>query len=310
MTKKIIKVGSRDSQLALWQTRYAIEQLKKVFTDTEFEIIDLKTKGDKILDVSLSKIGDKGLFTNELEAMMLSGEVDMAVHSLKDMPTSLPDELALTCFLARYDHRDALLTKHPGGIMELPQGAIVGTSSLRRRSQLLAMRPDLEVRDLRGNVNTRLRKYHEGDFDAVILAVAGLERLGLGDEISEHLGDDVFIPAVGQGALVIESRADRADLLEKFALVNDDTTYRCVTAERAFMCALDGGCQVPMGAYASISDDLLTIHGFVGAVDGSVMLRASVSGPAAEYEDLGRTLADKLLAEGARTILETIRDQK
>ena len=211
MTKKIIKVGSRDSQLALWQTRYAIEQLKSEFTDYEFEIIDLKTKGDKILDVSLSKIGDKGLFTNELEAMMLSGEVDLAVHSLKDMPTVLPDELALTCFLSRYDHRDALLTKHPGGIMELPEGAIVGTSSLRRRSQLLSMRPDLEVRDLRGNVNTRLRKYHEGEFDAVILAVAGLERLGFHDEISERLDDAFFIPAVGQGALVIESRVDRVD---------------------------------------------------------------------------------------------------
>ena len=310
MTKKIIKVGSRDSQLALWQTRYAIEQLKKVFTDTEFEIVDLKTKGDKILDVSLSKIGDKGLFTNELEAMMLSGEIDMAVHSLKDMPTSLPQELALTCFLARYDHRDALLTKHPGGIMELPEGAIVGTSSLRRRSQLLAMRPDLEVRDLRGNVNTRLRKYHEGDFDAVILAVAGLERLGLGAEISAHLDDEVFIPAVGQGALVIESRADRTDLLEKFALVNDESTYRCVSAERAFMCALDGGCQVPMGAYASIVEGVLTIHGFVGAVDGSVMLRASASGPEEDYEGLGRALAGKLLAEGAREILEAIRNEQ
>lgn len=310
MTKKIIKVGSRDSQLALWQTRYAIEQLKKVFTDTEFEIVDLKTKGDKILDVSLSKIGDKGLFTNELEAMMLSGEIDMAVHSLKDMPTSLPVELALTCFLTRYDHRDALLTKHPGGIMELPEGAIVGTSSLRRRSQLLAMRPDLEVRDLRGNVNTRLRKYHEGDFDAVILAVAGLERLGLGAEISAHLDDEVFIPAVGQGALVIESRADRTDLLEKFALVNDESTYRCVSAERAFMCALDGGCQVPMGAYASIAEGVLTIHGFVGAVDGSIMLRASASGPEEDYEGLGRALAGKLLAEGAREILEAIRNEQ
>ena len=194
--------------------------------------------------------------------------------------------------------------------MELPEGAIVGTSSLRRRSQLLAMRPDLEVRDLRGNVNTRLRKYHEGDFDAVILAVAGLERLGLGAEISAHLDDEVFIPAVGQGALVIESRADRTDLLEKFALVNDESTYRCVSAERAFLCALDGGCQVPMGAYASIAEGVLTIHGFVGTVDGSVMLRASASGPEEDYEGLGRALAGKLLAEGAREILEAIRNEQ
>ena len=172
------------------------------------------------------------------------------------------------------------------------------------------MRPDLEVRDLRGNVNTRLRKYHEGDFDAVILAVAGLERLGLGAEISAHLDDEVFIPAVGQGALVIESRADRTDLLEKFALVNDESTYRCVSAERAFMCALDGGCQVPMGAYASIAEGVLTIHGFVGAVDGSVILRVSASGPEEDYEGLGRALAGKLLAEGAREILEAIRNEQ
>lgn len=307
MTKKIIKVGSRDSQLALWQTNYAIEQLRPVFEGYEFEIVDMKTKGDKILDVSLSKIGDKGLFTNELEAMMLSGEIDMAVHSLKDMPTSLPDELALTCFLQRYDHRDAFLSKHPGGIMDLPEGAIVGTSSLRRRSQLLAMRPDLAVRDLRGNVNTRLKKYHEGDFDAVILAVAGLERLGFGDEISLRLEDDVFIPAVGQGALVIESRADRVDLLERFARVNDTATVRCVTAERQFMCALDGGCQVPMGAIAKIEGDEISIHGFVGEVDGAKLLKAQLTDHVDNYDQIGQKLAEKLMKEGAQEILDKVR---
>lgn len=307
MTKKIIKVGSRDSQLALWQTNYAIEQLRPVFEGYEFEIVDMKTKGDKILDVSLSKIGDKGLFTNELEAMMLSGEIDMAVHSLKDMPTSLPDELALTCFLQRYDHRDAFLSKHPGGIMDLPEGAIVGTSSLRRRSQLLAMRPDLNVRDLRGNVNTRLKKYHEGDFDAVILAVAGLERLGFGDEISLRLEDDVFIPAVGQGALVIESRADRKDLLERFARVNDTATVRCVTAERQFMCALDGGCQVPMGAIAKIEGDEISIRGFVGEVDGAKLLKAQLTDHVDNYDQIGQKLAEKLMKEGAQKILDKVR---
>lgn len=307
-TKKIIKVGSRDSQLALWQTKYAIEELKKVFTDYDFEIVSMKTKGDKILDVSLSKIGDKGLFTNELEAMMLSGEVDMAVHSLKDMPTSLPDGLSLSCFLTRYDHRDALLTKHPGGIMDLPEGAIVGTSSLRRRSQLLAIRPDLQVKDLRGNVNTRLRKYHEEDFDAVILAVAGLERLDFHDEISQHLDDSFFVPAVGQGALVIEARSDREDLNEKFALVNDDNTTKCVFAERQFMCALDGGCQVPMGAYAQINEDEISIHGFVGAVDGSVMLKETITDSVNNYAEIGDKLAKKLLEKGAKNILDTIRN--
>ena len=307
-TKKIIKVGSRDSQLALWQTKYAIEVLKTVFTDYDFEIVSMKTKGDKILDISLSKIGDKGLFTNELESMMLSGEVDMAVHSLKDMPTSLPEGLALSCFLKRYDHRDALLTKHPGGIMELPKGAIVGTSSLRRRSQLLAMRPDLQIKDLRGNVNTRLRKYHDEDFDAVILAVAGLERLDFHDEINERLDDNLFIPAVGQGALVIESRSDREDLNEKFALVNDDLTYKCVMAERQFMCALDGGCQVPMGAYARIDDGKINIHGFVASVDGKTMLKSEVVDAEANYEKAGRELADKLLKDGAKDILDSIRE--
>lgn len=306
-TKKIIRVGSRDSALAMWQTHFAIEELKKVFTDYDFEIVSMKTKGDKILDVSLSKIGDKGLFTNELESMMQSGEIDMAVHSLKDMPTSLPEGLALSCFLERYDHRDAFLSKHEGGILDLPQGAIVGTSSLRRRSQLLALRPDFEVKDLRGNVNTRLKKFAEEDFDAVILAVAGLERLGFYDEISLRLDDKDFVPAVGQGALVIESKSDRKDLNEKFALINHQDTYRCVTAERAFMCALEGGCQVPIGAYAKIDDNTLTIHGFVGAIDGSKLLKSSVERPSDQYEEAGKALAEKLLAEGADTILNDIR---
>lgn len=307
-TKKIIKVGSRDSALAMWQTRFAIEELKKVFTDCEFEIVSMKTKGDKILDVSLSKIGDKGLFTNELESMMQSGEIDMAVHSLKDMPTSLPEGLSLSCFLPRYDHRDAFLSKHEGGILDLPQGAIVGTSSLRRRSQLLALRPDFQVRDLRGNVNTRLRKFAEEDFDAVILAVAGLERLDFHDEISLRLDDEEFVPAVGQGALVIESKSDREDLNEKFALVNHEETYRCVTAERAFMCALEGGCQVPIGAYAKIEDKTIKIHGFVGAVDGSQLIKASIERPVEQYEEAGRALAEKLITEGADAILKNIRN--
>ncbi|MDO4281453.1 MAG: hydroxymethylbilane synthase [Peptococcaceae bacterium] len=307
MTKKTIKVGSRDSQLALWQTNFAISELKKVFTDCEFEVVSIKTKGDKVLDVSLSKIGDKGLFTNELEAMMSSGEIDMAVHSLKDMPSALPENLALSCYLARYDHRDALLSKHEDGIMGLPENAIVGTSSLRRASQLRAMRPDLEIRDLRGNVNTRLRKYHEGEFDAVILAVAGLERLGLGAEITEKLSDEDFVPAVGQGALVIESRVDDAFLNAGLAKANDPETAQCVLAERQFMTTLDGGCQVPMGAYARMDGDIMRIHGFVGAVDGSTILHGALSGASAESQDLGKQLAELLLEKGAGQLLEAIR---
>lgn len=305
--KKTINVVSRDSELALWQTRYAIDVLRPYFPESEFRIISTKTKGDKILDASLSKIGDKGLFTNELEAMMRDGTADMAVHSLKDMPTTLGPGLELSCFLKRYDPRDAFLSKHPGGIQDLPHGAIVGTSSLRRRSQLLAMRPDLEVRDLRGNVNTRLRKFHEGPFDACVLAVAGLERLGKGEEISLKLDEEEFIPAVGQGVLVIETQSGRRDLHEVLDQVTDRNTLYAVLAERAFMRDLEGGCQVPIGANASVADGLITMHGFVGSLDGRKLLRRKVVGPVNDAEKLGTILADSLRDLGAQSILDEIR---
>lgn len=306
--KKTINVVSRDSELALWQTRYAIDALRPYFPDCEFRIISTKTKGDKILDASLSKIGDKGLFTNELEAMMRDGSADMAVHSLKDMPTMLGEGLELSCFLKRYDPRDAFLSKHAGGIMDLPYGAVVGTSSLRRRSQLLAMRPDLDVRDLRGNVNTRLRKFHEGPFDACVLAVAGLERLGRGDEISLKLDAKDFIPAVGQGVLVIETRAGRTDLGQVFDRVTDKNTLYAVLAERAFMRDLEGGCQVPIGANASVDGGRITMQGFVGSLDGSRLLRKEVTGSVQDAEKLGISLADSLRELGAQSILDEIRN--
>ena len=304
---KIINVVSRDSELALWQTNFAIDVLRSYFPDSEFRIISTKTKGDKILDASLSKIGDKGLFTNELEEMMRQGTADMAVHSLKDMPTALGEGLVLAGFLKRHDPRDAFLSKHSGGIMDLPEGAVVGTSSLRRRAQLLSMRPDLDVRDLRGNVNTRLRKFHEGSFDACLLAVAGLERLGLGEEISLKLNCKDFIPAVGQGVLVIEAAAERTDLRKVLESVTDQNTLRAVLAERAFMRALEGGCQVPMGANADIEGDTMTIRGFVGSVDGKKMLRAEMTSSESDAEALGVALADALRAQGAQSILDEIR---
>lgn len=304
---KCIRVGSRDSQLALWQTNYVIDALKKHFPNVVFEIVGMKTKGDKLLDVSLSKIGDKGLFTSELEAMMISGEIDIAVHSLKDMPTSLDDKLTLACFLKRHDCQDAFLTKHSGGIMELPEGAIVGTSSLRRRSQLLSMRSDLDVRDLRGNINTRLKKFHEGMFDAAILAVAGLERLGLHEEISTKLDAAEFIPAVGQGVLTIECRSDRQDLKKMVDVINDEETYKCVVAERTFMNALNGGCQVPLGAYAQILEGFIRLIGFVGKIDGTKIIKDEITKPISEYLIIGNLLAEMLLAQGAEDILKEIR---
>ncbi len=304
---KHIKIGSRDSQLALWQTYHVIDALKEHFPDTTFEVVSMKTKGDKLLDISLSKIGDKGLFTSELESMMISGEIDLAVHSLKDMPTSLDSRLVLACFLKRYNHKDALLTKHTGGIMDLPHGAVVGTSSLRRRSQLLSMRPDLEVCDLRGNINTRLKKFHEGHYDAAILAVAGLDRLGFHDEISEELDEEFFMPAVGQGVLTIECRSDREDLLDMISTINHHDTYMCITAEREFMNSLNGGCQVPLGAYAQIIDDTIKIQGFVGSVDGTEIIKEEIIRPVSEFQSIGKLLADKLLSKGAKKILDAIR---
>lgn len=304
---KTIKVVSRDSQLAIWQTEFVINEMKKIVPEASFEIIKLKTKGDKKLDVSLSKIGDKGLFTQELEEMLLNGQADFAVHSLKDMPTTIPKGLELSCFLERYDHRDAFLSKHPGSIVDLPEKAIVGTSSLRRKSQLLALRPDLEVVDLRGNINTRLKKFHEQNYDAAILAVAGLERLNLGHEISEKLDENIFLPAVGQGVLVVESRENASELRELFEKINHEQTYECVTAERDFMKSLEGGCQVPIAAYASIIDGQMILKGFVGSLNGEKIIRSELNAPHTEFKTLGKQLAELAVKQGAKDILSEIR---
>lgn len=305
-----IRVVSRMSQLALWQTEYVIGLLKEKFPEKNFEIVKTETKGDKILEKSLAAIGDKGLFTQELEEAMLAGEVDFAVHSLKDMPTTLPPGLILSAVTPRQDHRDAFLTKHGGGIQDLPQGAIVGTSSLRRRAQLLALRPDLVIKDLRGNVNTRLRKYHDGDYDAIILASAGLDRLDLDDEISQRLDTDTFISAVGQGAVVIESLESNTAIHAMLAEIHDEATYQATACERAFMRTLEGGCQVPIGAYAAIQGDRIHIQGFVASLDGKQILRDTADAPKEDFIACGQALAQQLLDRGAGDLLREIRKEE
>lgn len=305
--KKKIRVGSRDSVLAMWQTRFVIEQLQQVTDAYEFEIVSLKTKGDKILDVSLAKIGDKGLFTKELEVGLLQGEIDFAVHSMKDMPTVLPEGLQISSLLKRHNPADVLISEKYQSFAELPQGAKVGTSSLRRKAQLLHARPDLDIHDLRGNLQTRMRKMQEENFDGIILAAAGVERLNWHDKITEELSYDICLPAVSQGVIGVETRVDDSEIIALVQLVHDVQTASCVTAERALLKSLEGGCQIPIGAYAQLNDDMVVLQGLVGSLDGKTIIRDEISGPAAQSEQLGQQLAQRLSEQGGQAILEEIR---
>ena len=268
MSKKKVIVGSRDSVLAMWQTKFVVEQLMAVTDQYEFEIVSLKTKGDKILDVSLAKIGDKGLFTKELEVGLLQGEIDFAVHSMKDMPTVLPEGLQISSLLKRHNPADVLISEKYDSFAALPQGAKVGTSSLRRKAQLLHARPDLDIHDLRGNLQTRMRKMREENFDGIILAAAGVERLDWHDQITEELSYDICLPAVSQGVIGVETRTDDPEIIALVQLVNDAQTASCVAAERALLKSLEGGCQIPIGAYAQLEGDTVVLQGLVGALDG------------------------------------------
>jgi hydroxymethylbilane synthase len=293
----MIVIGSRGSQLALWQARWVQARLSAAGMESRIEII--KTTGDKITDVPLAKVGSKGLFTKEIEDALLDGSVDLAVHSLKDMPTELPAGLTLAAIPEREDVRDAVIGCT---LADLPPGARVGTSSLRRTAQLRALRPDLEIESVRGNVDTRLRKLDEGQYRAILLAAAGLRRLGWADRIAEYIAPETMCPAVGQGALAIETREDRASIA---AILEHPATRACVTAERALLGALGGGCQVPIGANAVLRDDgSLHLRGIVAAQDGSRIVRGELEGSAATAADMGRTLAEHLLAQGARELLE------
>ena len=307
MSKKVVKVGTGDSILAMWQTQFVVDELKKVTDQYEFEIISLKTKGDKILDVALAKIGDKGLFTKELEVGLLAGEIDFAVHSMKDMPTALPEGLQISSMLKRHNPADAFVSDKYNSFMELPKGAKVGTSSLRRRAQLLHARPDLDIHDLRGNVQTRMRKMRDENFDGIILAAAGLERLEMFDEIKEELSYDICLPAVSQGVIGVETRENDEEIIALVQLVNDKQAEICVKAERALLKSLEGGCQIPIGAYAELTKDTVVLEGMVGSLDGKTIIREKISGTQEQCEELGVTLANRLSELGGKAILEEIR---
>jgi len=293
----MLVIASRGSQLALWQARWVAAQLSAAGHECRIEII--KTTGDKIADVPLAKVGTKGLFTKEIEEALLDGRADLAVHSLKDLPTELPEGLVLAAVPEREDPRDAVVGKK---LADLPPGAKVGTSSLRRAAQLLKLRPDLQVESIRGNLDTRLRKLDEGQYDAILLAAAGLKRLGWGDRIAEILEPEQMCPAVGQGALAIETRAG----FEAVAMLDHAATHTAVMAERGVLRALGGGCQVPIGAYATVSQGRVRLLAIVAAPDGSQLVGAQAGGAAAEAAEIGARLAAYLLQRGARQILEAV----
>ncbi|MFZ3191981.1 MAG: hydroxymethylbilane synthase [Moraxellaceae bacterium] len=300
---KLLKIATRQSPLALWQAEHIKARLLAAHADLQVELVTFVTQGDRILDTPLAKIGGKGLFVKELENALLDGRADLAVHSMKDVPMELPEGLCLPVTCTREDPTDAFVSNHYAGLAELPQGARLGTSSLRRRCQMQALRPDLQVIDLRGNVGTRLGKLDAGEYDAIILASAGLKRLGLAERIRESLTPELSLPAVGQGALGLECRLDDVETLARIACLLDVETDVCVRAERAFNHRLMGGCQVPIAGYAVLKDSALWLRGRVGSVDGAELLKAELTGAAAQAEDLGRALAERLLEMGAGRLL-------
>lgn len=306
--RKII-VGSRKSNLAMTQTRWVIEQLKALDTGYDFEIKEIVTKGDQILDVMLSKVGGKGLFVKEIEKAMYDGEIDMAVHSLKDLPAVIAEGLTVGAVPKRVDPRDAFISNSGQTLMELPAGAVVGTSSLRRSAQILAKRPDLEIKWIRGNIETRMRKCREEGYDAIVLAAAGLERVGRTAElVTEFLEPEVCLPAVGQGALGIECRADDKEILDLLAKLNDAETEKTVAAERSFLHTVEGGCQVPIAGYATLGEDgLISLTALVGAPDGKTIFKDTIVGE--DPVQIGKEVATKLLDSGAREVLEQVKEQ-
>jgi hydroxymethylbilane synthase len=306
MTQKTLRVATRKSPLALWQAEYVRDRLLAAHPGLQVELVRMSTQGDKILDSPLAKIGGKGLFVKELEEGLLSGRADLAVHSMKDVPVELPTGLHLAVICEREDPRDAFVSRHYKTLDELPRGARVGTSSLRRQSQIKARRPDLEILSLRGNVNTRLAKLDDGKFDAVILAAAGLLRLGFGERITAYLDTDICLPAIGQGAVGIECRSVDQEVNRLVAVLNDPDTHTRVIAERAMNHRLEGGCQVPIAGHAILSGDTLQLRGMVGAPDGSRMISGEISGPRTDAQRLGVALADELLSRGAAAILKAV----
>jgi len=301
-----VVIATRGSALALWQAEHISALLRAEHKGLDVELLKIKTTGDKILDVPLAKVGGKGLFVKEIEEALLDGRADLAVHSMKDVPTELPPELVVGVHPVREAPTDTLLSVRYDGLDALPRGARVGTSSLRRQAQLLTLRPDLDIESLRGNLDTRVRKLLEGRFDAIVVATAGLNRLGLSAPKREILGPPRFLPAVAQGALGIEYRRDRREIADLLAFLNHPETATQVAAERGFLTGLDGGCQVPIAAWSQPNGDSLTLTGFVSGVRGETPIRLTVTGPAHRAWDLGAELARKVLAAGGKAILDEV----
>lgn len=304
--KAKLTIGTRQSLLALWQSNHIAALLREKYPECEVVLKKIVTKGDRILDVPLAQIGGKGLFTKEIETELADGTIDLAVHSLKDMPTVLPEGLCLTAITERANVGDAFVSNKYASFEELPLGAVIGTSSLRRKAQLLAARPDLQIMDLRGNVDTRLRKLDEGLYDAIILAAAGLERLGHGDRITALIPPDVCLPAVGQGALAIEACTADDEVRSMLEFLNDLPTKQSTDAERAFLGLLEGGCQVPIGVHADVAGEQIKIEAIIAALDGSTVLRDTITGKAEDAVALGQQLGKKMLAAGGQEILAAI----
>jgi len=303
---KILKIATRQSPLALWQAEHIRARLEALHTDLKVELVTFVTQGDKILDTPLAKIGGKGLFVKELEAALLDGRADLAVHSMKDVPMALPEGLSLPVICEREDPLDAFVSNTYHSFDELPQGAKVGTSSLRRKTQILKQRPDLNIIDLRGNVGTRLSKLDSGLYDAIILASAGLKRLGLAERIRHNLSSEISLPAVGQGALGLECRTTDQVVLDLILPLLHAETDVCVRAERAFNAYLEGGCQVPIAGYATLNQGQLHMEGRVGSADGVTLLKVKLSGAPEQAEQLGVSLAQKLLEQGAGDLLKAL----
>lgn len=303
---KIIRIGTRGSALAVWQAEWVRSQLLNLRPECHVELVKIKTTGDKILDVPLAQVGGKGLFVKEIETALLEGRVDLAVHSMKDMPAEVPPGLCIGVIPERENPLDVLISRNGHEFEGLPKGARVGSSSLRRGAQVRHARPDITVHPLRGNLDTRLRKLETEGLDAIILAAAGVKRLGLEDRITEYIPETLMLPAIGQGALSIEVREDDETIRGLIAPMDHRQTHLAVESERAFLARLEGGCQVPIAGHARVTKDRIELTGLVAEVDGSVLLRETVNGPVDRGEALGLELADRLLAQGARQILDNV----
>jgi len=306
MTTKKIRIATRHSPLAMWQANFVKAELEKFHPELIVELLPMKTKGDIILDTPLAKVGGKGLFVKELEVAMLEERADIAVHSMKDVPVDFPDGLGLTIICEREDPRDAFVSNHFSHLDELPQGAVVGTCSLRRQCQISELRPDIIIKNLRGNVNTRLRKLDDGEYDAIILAAAGLLRLDMQERIASYIEPEVSLPAVGQGAVGIECRLNDQQTIDLLQPLEHAKTRQRVTAERAMNLALQGGCQVPIGSYSIFQEDKLFLRGLVGSVDGKNVIRKEITGHPEDAEKMGLELAQQLLDCGAKEILAEV----